>query len=404
MAEDTATSSSLGTSSLSAGQSPSPSVPSKERIDEVYNTLYDSVKVVGVYECQDHPQKHVCSRSASLKTLTPPAVHYYKTKYLIGIWDVTLLGENAHAFVYRGDQASHHEFTQKMGMTPKHWAREFIKENKVIKGLFEPSGRLENTIKALCEYWVVKITEWLGKYGTQKAAAAAVLVEGHPVVDDQVSLKLQSLDMMEDLPTMGGVMDTYEIKFGPPGHECEILLLPFKAKGGEFGVEMVGAKRCHKPCATMTDDNLTAAVEHLSYELAKMKGGLSEGPYQFVTSMEAGVAADGGEGEEKTSLTKGHKKMPDASQSGEMNQTYIYKFGPPGHECKVVILPHMPTNGKWMVETVSMHKCHHPCEVMTDERLEQSIDRAHQELFTHATGIEVPLEALEHGDKMEDAA
>jgi hypothetical protein len=144
-------------------------------------------------------------------------------------------------------------------------------------------------------------------------------------------------------------------------------------------------------------------VDHFSIELAKMKGQVSRGPWKFVKSHDAGVAADGGEGEEKTSLTEGFLKMSDASQSGEMNHTYIYKFGPPGHECKAVLLPHMPKNGKWMVETVSMTKCHNPCEVMTGERLQQSTDRAAQELFKQATGLEVPLEALEHGDKMEDA-
>ncbi|KAK3700724.1 hypothetical protein LTR37_015806 [Vermiconidia calcicola] len=227
----------------------SPAAPSQQRIDEVCNKLFHSIKVNAVTDCPVHPARDFCDRPAGLAALSASDVRHSKINLFGLFWDVQLPGGCVHAYDYTGDQNSHHVFVEKVGKTPKHFARSFLKEggSGTVGVLFVPSGRMNETVVAMVEYWVVRNAQWKALYSSREEAHETWLKDTYDL--SRQSPRFENVaDMMLEKPEVGSMIPTYECQYGPPGHVCTIHLMPFKDIAGGITVKVLALEKCHVPC------------------------------------------------------------------------------------------------------------------------------------------------------------
>ena len=237
------------------GQASSPTTssstaPTQQHIVEVIKTLYDSIKVVAVTDCPVHPGRAFCDCPAGVNCLRASDINHCKSNIFMRYWDIKLLGGSQHAFNYTGDQASHDTFVGTEGKTPREFAKAFMK-SAPISELFATSGRLNDTIQAMVKYWIVRNAQWKAKYITREEAHKKWLFDAYDMSDMK---KISREDLMEDMDSkweVGEAIPTFECKYGPPGHECMVVLMPCGTVGGSATMKILDIKRCHAPCAVV---------------------------------------------------------------------------------------------------------------------------------------------------------
>ncbi|KAK3722541.1 hypothetical protein LTR37_002533 [Vermiconidia calcicola] len=225
-----------------------PTAPSQQRIDEVCAYLYNSIKVVAVSDCPKHPARTYCDCPAGIASLRPSDIRHCKINLFRLFWDIQILGACEGAWDYDGSQASHHVFVGKVGKTPKHFARAFLKEGGggQIGVLFQPTSKLSETVQAMVDYWIVRNSQWKATYSSREEAEDKWPNDAYDVAS--CTTKLSDIDLMEWEKAKGGAVHTVEYTYGPPGHKCVIHTCPFGDVGAGFAIKLLGVKSCHQPC------------------------------------------------------------------------------------------------------------------------------------------------------------
>ncbi|KAK5124781.1 hypothetical protein LTR85_001494 [Meristemomyces frigidus] len=252
---------------------------------EVVDRLFSSVKVIAATDCKKHRKVQLCDCPLALAALSPDDIVHCKTEYFQQTWENYLL-HASHAFDYDGSQQAHHAFTATEGMTPKHFARAFLQCGG-RKQMFAPAGRLQDTVIAMVEFWVMRVKQWRETYGGDAKTAKDKWVD-----DEYPGHRLDSMNFPRNWYTPeqyaqfkpGSTVHLMDFECGPPAHRTTVTLTPIEnreeCRTEEFKVSMmkigiVAIKRCHEDC----DESEEAIQENLHTmcaELSKMHWGAKD--------------------------------------------------------------------------------------------------------------------------------
>ena len=233
--------------------------------------LCNSFKVVAVTDCPEHPDRTICDCEAALELLTLEATHYVKSKFFLLAWDAYLLTNESceHAFRYSGDQESHHIFASNVGDTLKHFARAWLQEAGFLE-LFVPAGRLQDTVQALVNYWVVRNAQWQHVYGTLAHATQKWVAEKYDTLD---RVEVEDSDLLRGNHHLkaGDRIETVKCEYGPPDHRCTAYVTPTMNAVGGVAIQISRRDECHENCAVMKTEH-DEALKQICRRLARDGG------------------------------------------------------------------------------------------------------------------------------------
>jgi hypothetical protein len=128
--------------------------PSSE-IDNVWNLLYNSFKLTAVDYCpiKEHQHLSYCSCTAALGRQTGYKLYRTKRDSFIRNWDHIITLPDNGAFDFDGKDVSYDAFVAKNGFGPAQFAQQFAERSSYT---FGPSGKMEDLVKALMDFWVMR--------------------------------------------------------------------------------------------------------------------------------------------------------------------------------------------------------------------------------------------------------
>jgi len=246
---------------------------------QIIDELYASITVIGNSQCPAHPQLPICRCPAAPAAFTPLEIQQCKTDYFVNIWENILLSAKDHAFNYDGSQASHQAFVAAEGVTPKRFARAFLRDG-ILRQLFAPSGRLQATVQSMLDFWIARVTDWREKYGNVTTAWEHWDKELDQTTGSRKGHALEHLCFLEFQQKhiiAGSTVPTADFECGPPGHHTTITLMPVmcevaasneNAKVSALQIRIASIKECHPNCP-VSQHAVKEGMPYFTQEIAK---------------------------------------------------------------------------------------------------------------------------------------
>lgn len=203
----------------------------------------------------------LCDCAAALEKYTPYVTYRTKIDSFIRHWDLCLHIRRDGAYDYDGTQQSHHVFFNKGGLTPKHYAREFFQN---ASQLFAPAGKLQDLVKAMVDFWVMRTALWKVRYSNQEEAKKKWDEETYDT-SDRKELSHRGVDDLVGTTT-GKYMMIHDLNFGPDNHQSTAYLVPLTKLKKGFAVKVATEKLCHQDCPIA----YAAADYHLKNYVAQL--------------------------------------------------------------------------------------------------------------------------------------
>ncbi|KAK4539617.1 hypothetical protein LTR36_010500 [Oleoguttula mirabilis] len=279
--------------------------PRLSTIKETMKQLLASVKVVAATDCRSHLKRQLCDCPVALAALSTADILHCKTEYFQQTWENYLL-HAPHTFAFDGSQQAHHVFTAAEGLTPKHFARAFLRSG--VRGeMFAPAGRLAETVGAMVEFWVERAKGWRERYGgdAQQMAKARWMDDEYPGLrgTDKNIPRNWFTDEQYAQFKPGSTVPMMDFECGPPAHRTTITLMPVEDKEEgrteEYKVSMmkvgiVDIKRCHEDCEE-SEQAIQDNMANFCAELAKRYCGstnpiIARNSHRFVDPAEDDLA------------------------------------------------------------------------------------------------------------------
>lgn len=241
-------------------------VPSQSEVDNVWKTLYTSFKITAVTNCPvpAHQPLSLCGCAVGLANMSTYDVYCTKRDSFIRWWDNKLATSEFGAFDYNGDLASHRAFVAKNGKTPLEFAEGFYNEG--LHCMSGPSGKKEDMLKAMVEFWIMRTCMWQAKYRNAKEVKDKWFPENYDLSDATTFSHKGIVDLYDF--EAGGIAPFQQHDLGPEDHRSVVFLIPLNRVKKGFAVKIANNRLCHRKCPIATKywlDELKTRVQMLAW-------------------------------------------------------------------------------------------------------------------------------------------